>query len=341
MRTTVHSASGGTRFPLWYGRREGSGEPGQRTDAAPATAPRASWDRTAGIRLVPGNEVRQTGRMHSDPAPALRALNPQLDEIDGTVSVWYGPVGGPARFTRDPQHTHYAASTMKVAVMAAAYRLDQAGALDLDSAVPVHDDFTSVADGTFRNDPDYDNDPEPWTLLGGWASLRWLIRRMIVKSSNLATNLVLEQVGLDPVAGVLTDVGARDSVVARGIEDYSAAQQGVSNLVTAADLAMLLAAIRQGRVAGTEADASMFEVLLAQEQVEDVVRGLPPGTTVAHKNGWVDGIRHSVALVVPSDAPEFVLATCSTSSLDEEGGKKLVAEVAAAAWSDRARDSDG
>lgn len=274
--------------------------------------------------------------MQPSHAPALETLRSRFDQLDGTVSIWFGPVDGPPRFALNPDRTHYAASTMKVAVMAAAYRLHEAGALDLDAPVRVHDDFASAADGsTFSNDPDYDNDPEPWQLLGNSASLRWLVRRMIVKSSNLATNLVLEQVGLDPVAGVLTDVGARTSVVTRGIEDYVAAEQGYTNLVTAADLARLLAALRRKDVAGPDADTHMLEVLLAQEVVEDVVRGLPAGTPVAHKNGWVHGVRHSAALVFPSDAPDFLLVVCTSSSLDEEGGKDLLAEIAAAAWADR------
>ena len=128
-------------------------------------------------------------------APALTALEPELAAIPGTVSVWCGRPGSPAAYSRNPDATHYAASTMKVAVMVAAYRLAGAGRQDLDAGITVHDDFESrLGSGTFRNDRDYDNDAEPWDLLGESAPLRWLVRRMIIKSSNLATNLVLEHV---------------------------------------------------------------------------------------------------------------------------------------------------
>lgn len=259
--------------------------------------------------------------------------------MPGTVSVWCGPVGARAGYARHEHTSHYAASTMKVAVMAAAYRLADAGRLDLDAEIDVHNGFVSATgSGSYENSADYDNDEQPWSRFGEVAALRWLIRRMIVKSSNLSTNLVLEQVwAADPaaVADVWRDAGATSAVTARGIEDYRAQEDGLTNLVTAADLAALLAAIRQGRLAGPESGAEMLDVLLAQEVTDDIVRGLPDGTRVAHKNGWVDGIHHSAAIVMPDDAPEFVLATCVTAPLDEQDGRDLLARIAAAAWSDR------
>lgn len=253
------------------------------------------------------------------------------------MSVWCGRLGqATPAYDRNPDITHYAASTMKTAVMAAAYRLADAGRLDLDADIPVHDDFAS-ATGTARyaTTADYDNDPQPWERLGRTAPLRWLIRRMIVRSSNLATNLVLEPVGFEPVAEVWRAVGARHSYVARGIQDYGAEQAGLTNLVTAADLAALLAAIGTERLATPTSCHEMLDVLHAQQVTVDVVAGLPEGTRVAHKNGWVDGIRHSSALILPDDAPPYLLVTCVTAPLDKEAGCAVVAKVAEASWTDR------
>ncbi len=70
-------------------------------------------------------------------AAALDTLRGELDTVPGTVSVWCGPLGaGPScarvPFARLPDATHYAASTMKVAVLAALHRGAEAGRLDLD-----------------------------------------------------------------------------------------------------------------------------------------------------------------------------------------------------------------
>ena len=269
-------------------------------------------------------------------APALQALTARLDGVVGTVSVWCGPIDGAAAFIRLPDATHYAASTMKLAVLVAAYRLADTGQLDLDQPIELHEEFRSAADGSvYRMSRDYDSDDEPWQRLGTTAPLRWLLRRMVVRSSNLATNLVLEQIGYEPVAEAWEVCGAARSMTVRGIEDYRAEEQGRSNLVTAADLAAALGAIAADRAASPASCAEMRDALAANENHDNVPAGLPAGTYVAHKDGWVDGIAHDAALIRPPDAPAYLLVVCTTSQLTEEEGWALIAGVAQASWADR------
>jgi beta-lactamase class A len=265
----------------------------------------------------------------------LRRL--RWDAIPGTVSVWYGPIGGPAAYVRAENEAHYAASMMKVPVLVALHRKG----FDPDEPLAVHNDFASAAPhhGRYGLDPRHDEDVAVWRRLGEPVPLGWLAERMITRSSNLAANLILEHVGLADVATVWTSVGARVSRVVRGIGDTAAADAGITNEVGAADLAALLSAIACGTVADSEASRSMLATLLAQERTEDLAAGLPPGTRVAHKNGWIKGVRHAAGVVFPDDAPPFVLAVCATTPLavnrPDDDACRLVRTVAAAAWHDR------
>jgi beta-lactamase class A len=270
-------------------------------------------------------------------ASHLPALTDTLDAAGGTVSVYVGPLSGPPVFTRLPDEPHYAASTMKAAVLATAYRLVEADAVDLDEDLAVHDEFASAApgDGRFAMRHSYDNDDEVWARLGGTAPLRWLLRRMIIRSSNLATNLVLERIGTQAIAHTLRDAGATRMVVCRGIEDAAAAAAGLDNLVTAGDLARLLAAIADHRIAAPAHCDEMMAILLDQECTEDLAAGLPAGTRIAHKNGWVERIRHGVGVVLPDDAPPYAIAVCTTTDLPDTEACALLARVSAAAWADR------
>lgn len=257
----------------------------------------------------------------------------------GVFSVWFGPVVGDPWMEHDARAPHYAASTMKIAVLLAAHRAADSGELDLDAEVPVHHDFGSEVPGsTFRMAQDYDNDDQPWERLGGVASLRWLGRRAIVRSSNLATNLLLEAVGVARVQETLQALGLETSCVNRGIEDAAAREAGLDNLVTAADLAALLRALLAGTAASPGACREILDVLAAQELRDTIPAGLPPGTVVAHKSGWVDGIAHDAGVVEPDGTDPFVLVVCTTSDLSEDDGRVFIAEVAQAAWTDR-RDS--
>jgi beta-lactamase class A len=256
-----------------------------------------------------------------------------LAAVPGMVSVWIGPACSTvATFARRPDEPHYAASTMKVAVLAALYR----SGFDLDADVPVVNDFASAMPGAARyaNDPRGDEDGEVWARLGRSASLRWLARRMIVRSSNLATNIVWSHVGQPAVAEVLRVAGTTHSRIERGIDDGAARSAGIDNVVTARDLAALLGAIATSRpsLAPAAARAEMVEVLLAQERRDDLTVGLPPGTRVAYKNGWVNGVRHSAGVVFPQDAPAYVIAVCTTTSLPDRDACAVIAKVAAASW---------
>jgi beta-lactamase class A len=273
------------------------------------------------------------------------ALDRELAAGPGTLSVSVGRLGARPTYTRQQAATHYAASMMKVGVLAALHRAGEAAMLDLDRPVPVRNEFES-ADPTaprYRCDRASDSDEAVWQRLDGVAPLRWLARRMIVRSSNLATNVLLSHVGLAAVAGVWALVGARDSVTGRGIDDAAARDAGITNLVTAADLAALMGAIalgaeRPGPLGTPAACQEMLDVLLAQERREDLPAGLPAGTRIAHKNGWVRGVRHAAGVVFPEDAPPYVLAVCTTADAgtgERADASRLIAGISARAWEQR------
>ena len=260
----------------------------------------------------------------------LAALD--LDAVPGLVSVWCGPTAGPPTYQRHPDATHYAASTMKVAVLAALY----AGGHDLDQEITVHNEFAGVTGDTYGLQRRHDEDDDVWRRLGRTATLGWLAARMVTYSSNLATNLVLEQVGLPTVDAVWRAVGAGTSTVRRGLGDTAAADAGITNTVTAEDLGRLFAAIARGELAGSD---EMLATLLDQRRTEDLAAGLPAGTRVAHKNGWIMGVRHGAGVVFPGDAPPFVLAVCLTTpwaiNRTDDKACQIVSEIAGAAWADR------
>ena len=277
-------------------------------------------------------------------------LDAHLDKVPGIVSAYVGRPGARPTWTRRADATHYAASTMKLAVLVALFRAAEAGRLDLDAPVPVRNSFDSALSGAprFVNDRDYDNDEAVWDRVGGEASLRWLAERMIVRSSNLATNICIGQVGLPAVAQAWALAGARHSVTGRGIEDFAARDSGIDNLVTAADLAALLGelalgATRPGPLASPAGCAAMLDVLVAQEHREDLAAGLPDGTRIAHKNGWVRGVRHGAGVVFPDDAPPYTIVVCTTTDLADGGADgeveddacRLIAHVSERVWAAR------
>ncbi|GAB3059778.1 serine hydrolase [Intrasporangium mesophilum] len=279
--------------------------------------------------------------------PAFASLDARLRSLTppgASVSVWLGDLDGAARFVHAGQAPHYAASTMKLPLVIAVYRRVVRGELDLDTAYPVHNDFTSVLDGSrFRIDDSDDQDPETWAAIGSSRTLLELAEHAITHSSNLATNLLIEIVGLDEVAEVLRIVGCSPTmVVARGIEDATAREAGITNTVTAADLGLVMAAVgRRDQALGGSAVLDPVEQILSRQlHVDQIPAGLPEGTPTASKSGWIPGVSHDVALVRPVGEAPFVLAVCTTVDLSETEGAAFVASIARDVWAaDHAADA--
>ena len=250
------------------------------------------------------------------------------------VSVWAGAPGGQAFLALEPDRPHYAASTMKLPLLVAAHRLYERGELDLDTEVPVRNDFRSAWDGSpFSLRQEDDQDDETWDRLGTDVSLRELARHSIVHSGNLATDVLLDRVGTTEVAAVLADAGCSPRTrLPRGIGDGAARDAGLENVVTAADLALLMSGVATGRLASPATCAAVEQVLAGQQHRDQVPAGLPEGVYVANKTGWIEGVAHDVALVRPVDRPPYVIAICTTADADERTLFALNAAVSAAVW---------
>jgi len=254
-----------------------------------------------------------------------------LDGVAGSgeFGVWLGRLDGVPVFRHDAERTHYSASTMKLAVAMAMMRKVDAGELALDQPVTVHNDFASAVGGRFGVNRAEDEAPATWTKLGEQVPLSWLATEMITVSSNLATDLVLELVGIDAADAVLAQYGSGRSAIRRGIDDVAAQKAGISNEMSPADLAAVLVAV------GNESGDYVRELLARNQWNGEIPAGLPAGTRVEHKNGWDTRIRHDGGIVRPADADPFVLAMCTTSDLPDTEAQKLIAAVAADAWEHR------
>jgi beta-lactamase class A len=284
----------------------------------------------------PSGAFPYDARVGSSRAEALSAA---VDSVrkDGVVSV-VARVSGEEepRVSVEPDARHYSASIMKLPILVAVHRLVERGRLDLDRPVTVRNEFDSQKAGQrFSLDQDEDSDPATWAALGTGVTLGELVRRMVVVSGNLATNLVLDEVGTAEVAAVLADAGCSErTTIVRGIEDYPARDAGIDNLITADDMVRLVIALAEGRLAGPDASAACEQTLLAQEYRNGIPAGLPDGLTIGNKTGWISSVNHDVALIRPPDRPPVGMAVLVSAPGSEEEREAGIARIAAAAWAE-------
>src|SRR6266699_3061035 len=243
-------------------------------------------------------------RIARAPARAVGLYYRSLERADSLL------IGANLRF--------HAASTMKLPVMIQIFRDADAGLLALDDSLTVHTAFPSLAEGAFIVGKEDDSDSTLYSFVGRNRSVRDLLERMITRSSNLATNILIERVGAARAQASARTLGAWSIQVLRGVEDGKAYRAGLNNTTTARDLGALLAAIAQHRAASPAACAAMLAILSRQEFNEGIPAGLPPGIPVAHKTGWIGQVvYHDAGLVSPPAGGGYVLVVL-TGGLQED-----------------------
>jgi beta-lactamase class A len=245
------------------------------------------------------------------------------------VGLYYRSLARPDSLLIGANLRFHAASTMKIPVMIQIFRDADTGLLALDDSLAVHTAFPSLVDGApFSVGKEDDSDTTLYAFVGSRTSVRDLLERMITRSSNLATNLLIERVGAQRAQHSARALGAWSIQVLRGVEDGAAYRAGLNNTTTARDLGVLLGAIATGRAASRVACDSMLGILGRQEFNEGIPAGLPPGTPVAHKTGWIGGVvYHDAAIVRPPAAGGYVLVVLTAAVEQDSVAHNLVADV--------------
>jgi beta-lactamase class A len=217
----------------------------------------------------------------------------------------------------------HAASTIKVPVLVGVFAAVEEHDLTVDSRVHVRNQFASVVDGAlYRIDSSRDANLEVHTTIGKTMKLGRLARHMIVTSSNLATNLLIDAVGLDRVQRTLEGLGVEGVELRRGVEDERAYEEGIINRVTANGLVQVLGLIEEKKAISAEACERMLEILHDQEFRSGIPAGLPDDARVANKTGEISTVAHDTGLVYLREREPYALAILTEWDAGKSAGRR-------------------
>ena len=273
-------------------------------------------------------------------AAALLAISPSRDSLaeriqsriaqdtGAVVGLAYVDLASDDTLFLNADSSFHAASTMKVPVMVELFRRSVTGSFGMKQPLMIVNQFASIVDGSlYALDSTSDSDTTLYHRIGDRVPIDTLLRLMITRSSNLATNTLITLVGAENVNRTMRSFGAKRIQVLRGVEDGKAFDKGLNNTTTARDLATILRAIEEGKAASPAATREMLGILLAQEFNEKIPAGLPPGTRVAHKTGEITAVSHDAAIVYPSGRKPYVLVVLTRGIADGNRSSKLIADL--------------
>ncbi len=272
---------------------------------------------------LPADDAADPGR---EPDGLRTRLEARIARSGAEVAVAMRTVDGRTELLLAPDLEFHAASTMKVPVMIELWRQAAAGTLSLDDELVVVNEFTSVFDGSaYSLSAGDDSDSEIYTMVGTRRTLRDLCEAMITVSSNLATNVLVDHLGVERIRATVRDLGAEGMNVRRGVEDTKAFQAGLNNTTTARGLLVLFEALARGTAVSAEASREMIDVLARQRFNNAIPAGLPPGTRVAHKTGSITRIHHDAGVVF--GPRPYVLVVLVRGLADHTASAALIADL--------------
>src|SRR5882672_6723940 len=255
-----------------------------------------------------------------------RVVLARVEESGGTVGIAFRTVDGKEEWYSRADETFHAASTMKVAVLIELFHQVKEGKLKLGGTLPIKNEFHSIVDGSiYKLDVADDSEAELYKAEGQTRTLEQLAELMITVSSNLATNLIVEKLGVENVRATVHAMGADGVNVLRGVEDQKAFDKGLNNTTTARGLAILMTAIAEEKAVDAESSEQMAAILKRQKFNDAIPSGLPSGTIVAHKTGDITKIHHDAAIVYAKRP--FVLVLLVRGIADDKVAYALMAEI--------------
>jgi beta-lactamase class A len=222
------------------------------------------------------------------------------------------------------------ASTMKVPVMMEVFRQAEEGMLSLDEPLKIFNSFNSIVDGSeFSLEEADDSDKTLYARIGESESIRELNRLMIIRSSNLATNLLMERVTCTRVDAFIKELGIDNMTVIRGLEDKKAYRLGMNNAASARSSTHMMKLIAEGKVISRKVCDEMIEVMFGQEFNESIPALLPADVKVAHKTGWTGDFFHDTGIVFPPNRKPYAISlfTHGFPEDDENQAHGCMAEV--------------
>ncbi|MFN6962706.1 MAG: serine hydrolase [Pyrinomonadaceae bacterium] len=187
------------------------------------------------------------------------------------------------------------ASTIKLAIMAEAFRQVAEGKLKWDDEIVLTKDKKVGGSGILGEFSDNTK-----------IDLKTAVNLMIVVSDNTATNLVIDKVGTDNVNAFMDQLGLANIRSMRKIggggdakawlEDPSARLFGLGKS-TPREMVMLVEMMERGTLVSKEASAEMIAILKRQQYKDGIGRAVPDSVPVASKSGALDRLRSDVGIV--------------------------------------------
>ncbi len=260
-----------------------------------------------------------------------------LAQLDGSVGLYIHDLDSGEIFQIDSDRVFPSASVIKIPILALLLKDVQEGRVDWNAKRPISPCNRVGGTGILCElEPDY------------VPTVETLAKLMIVLSDNIATNEIIDMLGMDRVNGFCREMGCSDTVLMRKMLDFEAIRQGKNNYMCAGEAGRLLTRAAKGELVNPQISQIMISIMERQQcrgklpalipavpsyASEEDKRNLKPGAVLAaNKTGELVGIQHDVGIFTLPDGRRYVIAVFTGDLKDDAQGVLTIQKLSRAVY---------
>ena len=197
----------------------------------------------------------------TDPRLTLEErIEAELKSYDGTMGLYIDDLKGNV-ITRFPDEKFETASTIKVYILAALFDAIHQGKASLKDMLTCEERFWIDGSGILGS-----------LEVGTTLSVKNVATLMIIVSDNIATNMLIDYLGIDNINACIQKLGCKDTVLHNVLDFAKYHQLGTT---TPRDYASMFVRIQNRTLVSPEASEQMWQILSQQHYNSMIVKSLP------------------------------------------------------------------
>lgn len=211
------------------------------------------------------------------------------------------------------------ASIIKIPILIELMNQVEARALRLDQEIIMRKEDVVSGAGELQFQPDGTSYP-----------LKYLAREMIRISDNVATNLLIEQVGMVSIQSWLAANGYKLTQLSRKMMDFEAITEGRQNYTSPKEISNMLVSLYSGKYLSKESTAFIMDLLLDCADSSTIPSKLPAEVQIAHKTGTLNYVRGDAGIILGEKPVILAVFVEGFESLDQ--AEEVIGEISKIAW---------
>ena len=197
----------------------------------------------------------------TDPRLTLEErIEAELKSYDGTMGLYIDDLKGNV-ITRFPDEKFETASTIKVYILAALFDAIEQGKASLHDMLTCEERFWIDGSGILGS-----------LEVGTTLSVKNVATLMIIVSDNIATNMLIDYLGIDKINDCIQKLGCKDTKLHNVLDFAKYHQLGTT---TPRDYASMFVRIQNRTLVSPEASEQMWQILYQQHYNSMIVKSLP------------------------------------------------------------------